>query len=198
MDSDPEDQRPAGMRSALVVVAAVVLLAGVGALLLRSDVAPSGSAEPLASAPPGLQAAPAPESLPVRELGAFGSEGTVDLADYVGRPLVINFWASWCGPCVAEMPDLQRLHTELGDRVTLLGINTQDAPSAAAELAEETGISYDLAVDRDGSYYNELRGFGMPTTLFVRSDGSVAWRHTGPITFDEARALIAEHLGVAG
>ena len=188
------------MRSALLLAAVVVLLAGGGVVLLRggggTGAGAGGGAVPSPGFPPALEAVPAPETLPLRELEAFGGGGSVDLAGYVGQPLVVNFWASWCGPCVAEMPDLQRLSEELAGEVVLLGVNTRDIPSAAAELAAQTRITYDLAVDRDASYFNELRAFGMPTTLFVRADGSIAWRQTGPLTYDEARALVTEHFGV--
>jgi cytochrome c biogenesis protein CcmG, thiol:disulfide interchange protein DsbE len=108
----------------------------------------------------------------------------------------VNFWASWCAPCVKEMPDFQRFSEELGDRVPLLGVNVQDAPSNAQAFVDELGITYDLATDPRGELYTDVRGFGMPTTLFVDAEGTIVYRHTGPLDTAQLRALVGEHLGV--
>lgn len=137
-----------------------------------------------------------PDTLPQATLEGFGDQPPVEIADYGGQPLVVNFWATWCTPCVEEMPDLQRVHEQVRDEVSLLGVNVRDAPSNAEPFVEELGITYDLAVDADGDYYREMGAVGMPTTLLVAADGQIAARHTGPLTAAELRELLAEELGV--
>lgn len=135
------------------------------------------------------------DALPGLAVDAFSGE-TVALTDWVGRPLVVNFWASWCGPCVAEMPDLEAVHQVAGDQVTFIGINTQDTPDAAADLVEQTGVTYELVRDPDGELFQAFDVFGMPSTFYVNPEGRIVARHTGLLTRDALLADLDEHLGV--
>jgi cytochrome c biogenesis protein CcmG, thiol:disulfide interchange protein DsbE len=123
-------------------------------------------------------------------------EGEVaHLADWRGKPVVVNFWASWCPPCVAEMRDaLEPLHQDLGDRVVFLGINLQATEAAALDVIEETGVTYELARDQDGDLFTAFGGFGMPLTALVDEAGTVVASHTGAITRSELEALIVDQL----
>ena len=69
----------------------------------------------------------------------------------------MNFWGSWCEPCVEEMPDLQRVHESLGDDVAFVGVNVNDDAEAALQMAERTGVTYDLARDVEGELVREPR-----------------------------------------
>lgn len=154
---------------------------------------PSG-AQPLAE---GLQPEPGPDALPAGVLCEFNSDEGFDVASLLGdEPLVLNFFASWCAPCVAEMPDFEQLHAAADGQVRLIGINTQDSPPLAEELLAETGITYDVVSDPTGDYFAAVGGFGMPTTLLVAPDGTIAYRQTGPLTLEQMDQLVAEHLDV--
>lgn len=110
-----------------------------------------------------------PDDIPLERF-----DGTpLDLADYRGQALVVNFWGSWCTPCVQEMPDLQAVHESLGDDVAFLGVNVNDDPEDALEMVERTGVTYDLAVDVDGALVRELGVLTFPTTVLVLPDGTV-------------------------
>lgn len=120
-------------------------------------------------------------------------ESSADLlADYQGRPLVINFFASWCAPCRAELPDFVDAHAEFGDRVGFVGIDYLDpVRQEAVDLLSSIGVSYDIALDENGALLDELSGLpAMPTTIFIDIDGSVAKKHRGVILEDELRAEI--------
>lgn len=173
-----------------VGLAAMALLGGTGD---ETAELPSTTPDEAASAP-SLTGGDTPDELPIVELDGFGGDEPVDIADYRGAPLLVNFWATWCPPCVEEMPDLQQVHAELEGQVAFLGVNVSDAPSNAEAFIEELGVDYDLAVDRDGGYYRRVGSVGMPTTLAVDGDGRIVAHHTGPLTADELRELIAEHL----
>ena len=124
-------------------------------------------------------------------------DGTVEYAAYADRPLVINFFASWCPSCIAEMPEFERVHGLLGDRVAFLGVSQSDARAASIDLARETGITYDTAIDERGEFFRAVGGIGMPTTIFVRPGGEIAEVWVGALNTDALRQLVADHFGIA-
>lgn len=122
------------------------------------------------------------DPVPTTELAMFDGT-TVTLASYAGRPLVVNFWASWCPSCVAEMSAAFRpAQQALGDQVAFLGVNIQDDRARAVELVEATGVRFDLAEDPTGALYAELGGLGMPFTVFISAEGLIRDVHNGPLT----------------
>lgn len=123
-------------------------------------------------------------------------DGTeANLSDFAGTPVVVNFWASWCPACVAEMPDFEQVHVALGDEVVFLGLNMQETdPAAAASLVAATGVSYQIGVDPDGSIFNRFGGIAMPTTVFIDADGQVVTTHAGAIFADDLQDLIRTEL----
>ena len=123
-----------------------------------------------------------------------GSEGSP--ADFAGTPTVINFWASWCAPCVVEMPAFEAVHRELQPQVAFLGLNVGDEPAAARALVERTGVTYPLATDPDSTIFQSFGGIGMPTTVLVDADGIIVTMIGSRLRAQDLRSLIAEHLGV--
>lgn len=129
------------------------------------------------------------------ELVGFDDE-VVDIGDYGGRPLVINVFASWCAPCVSEMPVIERVKQDVDGDVAFLGIATNDRVEDALALIEDTGITWDVARDPQGEAASELGVVNMPTTFLVSLEGEVVEHHGGEIAEHELRALIAEHFGI--
>lgn len=123
-------------------------------------------------------------------------EGEISFADYEGRPVVVNFFASTCTPCVREMPALESVKQELGDRVAFVGVATNDPVDDALGIVEETGVTWDLARDATGEFMIAVGGLFLPTTLVVQPDGAIADVHVGEISADELRDLLREHAGV--
>lgn len=156
-----------------------------GATLPQSEFAPGGL-DQAASEAEG-------EQLPDATYTLFEG-GTAELTTD-GRPLVINVWASWCTPCVAEMPAFDEVYRANVDQVGMLGLQALES-SAEDGLAmiERTGISYPVGRDVDGDLVRELGTVNLPTTVLVTADGTIADVHTGPLTADELQALIDEHL----
>lgn len=180
------------------LAAAVVAVAIAAGLSLgrapATDPAPAGGGDGLPDRLSGPEATP----LPPARLPALRGRGTVRLADYRGAPLVVNFWASWCDPCVREMPALQAVAADLEGRVRFLGVAVRDDRRRARALARRTGVTYDLAQDRSGRLFSRVDGYGMPTTLLVDPQGTIAYRHTGPLDAPGVRALVRRRLGVRG
>lgn len=197
--ADPQPRRLTGLARTLLISGAVVLAFILGASVTTLVTHDGPPAEPVDNPASQLEDRVAPTQqapLPDATLDGFADGEPVELTAYRGDPLVVNFWASWCAPCVSEMPDLEEVAREYAGRVPVLGVNVQDAPANAEAFVDELGITYDLATDPRGELYAEVDAFGMPTTLFVDAEGTIVYRHTGIIDADGLRELIAERLGV--
>ena len=122
--------------------------------------------------------------------------GSAALRDYDGQPLVVNFFASTCTPCITEMPEFEAVHQDLGDDVTFVGIAVQDPKGDAADLVDRTGVTYATGLDPDATLFQAMGGVALPTTALVRGDGSVAKVRTGAVSEGTLRDLIRDELGV--
>ena len=116
--------------------------------------------------------------------------GSSSLGTRVGKPMLVNFFASWCAPCVAEMPDLEALHQEYGDRVVFIGLDTQESVEAGRKIVQKTGVTYEIGRDPDGAMFTAFGGLGMPTTLLIRPDHTIAERHSGALNASRLRSMI--------
>ena len=185
-------------------------LAGVGVLLAAALVYRSAPDEPGAKPAPDdrvvqLRAAadldPCPAGLgpelPALVLPCLGGGADVDLTSPPpGRPTLVNVWATWCPPCVEEVPDLVAFAERAGDRVGLVGVLTQDTARNGLEFSRQFGVTYPSVVDDDGEVFRAFRP-GPPVTLFLDADGHVVHRESGRIdSLTELEGLVAEHLGV--
>ena len=169
----------------------VVVLVGVLALAAVLSAVLGGSDQDGTTA----AATPAGEPAPDVTFSLFdGSQAT--LADYRGQPLVLNFWASWCPACVAEMPSFQEVHEAVGAEVRFLGLDVQDTRGAADAFVEQSGVTYLLGEDPDGAILATFDGIAMPTTIFIDEAGNVVERHSGAIFEDDLRQKILELFGV--
>jgi peroxiredoxin len=119
----------------------------------------------------------------------------VSLSDYQGRPVLINFWGTWCPPCRAEMPDLESFYQQhQGEGLVVLGINNGDSETAAAEFVEAMGISFPILLDEafavaDGWMVNNL-----PTTILIGRDGLVKVIHVGLYRAEQMDKELVPHL----
>jgi cytochrome c biogenesis protein CcmG/thiol:disulfide interchange protein DsbE len=120
----------------------------------------------------------------------------VALADFRGRPVVVNFWASTCAPCVREMPALEEVHRAAGDGLALVGIAVNDRVDAALELAATTGVTYPLGTDPRGEYFTDAGATLLPTTLVFDADGELRRRLTGEITAADLAEVLADETGL--
>jgi cytochrome c biogenesis protein CcmG/thiol:disulfide interchange protein DsbE len=179
------DRTPAGR-----LVATVALVAG----LALTGCAGGGPEPPAATTAP--QPPLGAEPLVARSQQQFQA----DLDGLRGRVVVVNFWASWCGPCREEMPALEevsRAYAEAGKPVTVIGVDASDVRSEAAKFLGEVGVTYPTVYDQQG-----LRGgvaaswsvTALPQTWFVARDGSRAGRIAGRLTADKLRAKVDELL----
>jgi peroxiredoxin len=130
--------------------------------------------------------------LPDGSYQRLGGDGTVRLADYRGTPLVVNVWAAWCPPCQQEMPDFERVHQAMGDRVRFVGLDRADSRSDAQQFATQRNITYDLLFDPDDTFAPAMGVAVMPTTLLVSPDGVVVKTLSGTVSADQLTAALHE------
>lgn len=157
---------------------AVLLGTGCGA----SEDSEGGGAHPnyakaLAGSPPPLAALhkQANELLPG---GAEAYERRI--AALRGYPVVVNVWASWCGPCRFEFPVLQKLSAQYGKKVAFLGVNSEDADDAAATFLREEPVPYPSYTDPDKEIFESLGAIGLPDTAFYDESGELVYLKQGP------------------
>ncbi|MGH9113610.1 MAG: TlpA family protein disulfide reductase [Acidimicrobiales bacterium] len=120
------------------------------------------------------------------------------LGDLLGStPIVVNFFASWCIPCITEMPAFERVHRDVGDQVQIIGIAYNDSDQLAAETVERTGITYPAFGDSGQDALTYFGGIQMPTSVFIDAGGTVVDVQSRPFDEDELRTTLDELLGVA-
>ena len=124
------------------------------------------------------------------ELPSLDGRGTIRLADMRGHPLVLNFFASWCPACIAEMPVLDRTYRQARGKLYVVGVDEQDTLADGLALARRVGVSYPLAVDSGNRLYQKLEGEGLPITAFFRADGSLARVYDGELDEELLRGIV--------
>ena len=111
-----------------------------------------------------------------------GAGKTASVEDYRGQWVLLNIWASWCGPCKDEAPDLVDFQAENGGGdFTVLGIQTQDGTDDGREFVEEFELNYPSIRDGSGDYADDLGASGVPETILVDPEGKVAYTRPGPV-----------------
>ena len=183
------DKRTVTICVAIAAVAAVVA-AVVVSLVLSDDSSSTAGAQ----APSLRPAKHAPENTAFTRFDG----SPVQLSDYKGQKLVVNFFASSCAPCKREMPALQKVHERLGDDVTFIGVAVQDDPKEAQKLIKKTGVTYDLAQDRTGTLFQRFGAVVLPTTAFVDQEGTVMELHTGALDEQTITEKISSNLLAGG
>jgi cytochrome c biogenesis protein CcmG/thiol:disulfide interchange protein DsbE len=180
--SSAPTERPAQRRGWLLILAGVLtvgLVAGVLVAVLDNGSESDGSMRRRGSVVAGdgpEVGSPAPDfSLPALDGGA-----DVRLADFRGRPVIVNFWASWCNPCRQEFPLLQRaLREHRADRLAVIGVTYRDIPDDSRSFVSQMRATWPQAVDDDRAVAKAYGVRSIPLTFFVRADGTIAARVFG-------------------
>lgn len=117
----------------------------------------------------------------------------LDLAAFRGSPVIVNFWASWCGPCRDEFPVLQDgLNENADDGLAIVGVVYKDMPSAAASFMDEFGATWESVTDPDGAIASSYRVVAPPQTYFIDGDGILRSIHIGEVTAEDFEAEYAK------
>ncbi len=159
-----------------------------GALLCLLPKAPAAASLPLTTGAPA----------PAFQLDSMAG-GSVNLADYKGQVVMLNFWASWCGPCRQEMPILEQLHKQYRSKgFTLVGVNVEPDSRAALKWLKSTPVSFPILFDHQSVASKLYEVQGMPNTVIIDRQGRVRFIHRGYKAgeeneyLDQIRSLIRE------
>jgi cytochrome c biogenesis protein CcmG/thiol:disulfide interchange protein DsbE len=123
-------------------------------------------------------------------LKVVGSGETIDISALRGKPVVLNFWATWCAPCWEEHPGLIAASRAYGDRVQFLGVVFQDEESKILEFLRQRGSAYPTVVDDRGKTAIAYGVGGVPETFFLDANGAIVAKHDGPITPDQLQSYL--------
>ena len=112
------------------------------------------------------------------------------LADWRGQVILLNFWASWCQPCVEEMPGIQRLAGQMQGRgFVVVGVNVAEAPRRANRIAEQLGLGFPILLDAEGETFHAWGGKVLPTSALIDRQGRLRYLGLGPLEWDGVEAL---------
>lgn len=113
----------------------------------------------------------------------------VSLAELRGKPVFLNFWATWCLPCREEMPAIQKIAAgPLGKEMVIVGINLQESPQVVREFVQKHGFTWIFLLDQDGRVADRYRIRFVPTSFFLDPEGRIRARYSGPLTEAGIRA----------
>ena len=166
----------------LTLIGLVIVLGGVWIIFSqasRSDTLAGLAAESGGTLEPAPVAGhPAPDF----ELKTLEGD-TLRLSDFKGQPVLVNFWATWCGPCRAEFPDFQEAHVDNADNLVIIGVNSTSADQIdlVDDFVAEMGATFPIVLDETGETVKLYRVLGLPTSVFIDRNGIINELFTGPI-----------------
>ncbi|MCF8566438.1 TlpA family protein disulfide reductase [Alicyclobacillus tolerans] len=116
---------------------------------------------------------------------------------YAGKPMFINFWASWCPPCQAETPDLVKAYKQFGNKVQFIGVNVtaQDSLANASAFVKHYGIDYPVLLDQSNAIANQFQVSAFPTSFFVNASGTIVLRVEGAVTPQQLTSTLQKIAG---
>lgn len=170
----------------LITMGVGIVLIGIAALFLMPSAKPALSAEEEFSAVP----LPVEYDAPKLELTNLAGE-TESLADYRGEVVMVNLWATWCPPCVAEIPMLQEYYDDhRADGFVMLGIDSQEKLEPVEKYIIATGVKYPIWIDEAGEAGKAFNSFSLPASFVIDREGTVRLAWSGQIS----RSMLEKHL----
>ncbi len=122
---------------------------------------------------------------------------TASLKEYRGKKILLNFWATWCGPCVGEMPAFQRLSEEYPEKLVILAVNCGENQSTVQQFVESNQYSFPVVLDKDGAIQDIFGGMSsIPVTVIIDEEGGIISKKTGAADADTMYQTYKEELGL--
>ena len=183
---------------AVAIALPLILVAAIAAVIVaRRDngVSPGDLGTVTFVASPVPQQRPAPAF----RLPALSGTGSVSLAQYPRTIVVLNLWASWCGPCRQEAPDLESVWRFYGSlNVQFLGVDEQDSRASAGAFVTEFGLTYPMAFDPSSALAASYGAIGLPSTYVIDASGTIRFRFLGRVDPADLRGVLQQLLAESG
>jgi thiol-disulfide isomerase/thioredoxin len=136
----------------------------------------------------GFEARPGTPAPELKAQDLAGASKT--LADYRGKVVLLNFWASWCPPCLREIPSMERLRIKMAGRpLAIVALDSAEAQEDVNAFLSRMTLGFPVLLDPDGSNTRRWKVFALPTTFLLDAEGRVRYVLTGPTEWDEGEAL---------
>ena len=117
--------------------------------------------------------------------------GKIDIKELKGKVILVNFWATWCAPCVSEMPEFEKLHRELEGRpFAVLAVSVDKNASTVEKFAGKNNLSFPILIDQGEAVARSWGTTGLPETFIIDREGNVAYKIIGPIEYESIRRKI--------
>lgn len=114
----------------------------------------------------------------------------VSLASLKGKPVFLNFWATWCPPCVGEMPDIQRAYAKYGDKIHFVIVNIDGTKPDVTSFMENHAFSFPVVLDTNGSAASAYAVQAIPTSYIIDADGNIIDSHVGALSADDMESFV--------
>ncbi len=186
-------------RSLIIIIAVFVVLIA-GAYVLYDRLSAKNAADKIAvnetqttAVPEGsAEESSEPEAVSAPDFTVYDADGNeVKLSDFIGKPVVLNFWASWCGPCKSEMPEFEEVYRELGEDIQFMMVNMTDGSRETQEIASEyiaeNGYSFPVFYDNDMDAAITYGVSAIPMTLFIDAEGNAVAQARSAIDMETLR-----------
>lgn len=174
--------------SMIITLGIVAVLSTVVFVASRQETAPVD----LSDAFEVMRLTPAHATAPDFTLASLGDNPDINLEAYRGNVVFLNFWATWCAPCVAEMPAMQTLYERYrDDGLVVLAVNVREEEPVVREFIDRLGVTYPVALDRNGTVTNLYNVRGFPTTVIIDRSGNVIGVKLGYHDWDEEETMNA-------
>lgn len=119
--------------------------------------------------------------------------GEFVLSENIGKPVLINFWATWCGPCVGEMPAFEQLKSDYGEDIVIVAVNCGEKADAVCEFVEENAYTFDFALDEKGQISTVIYPtMSIPYTVLIDAEGNIAEEFVGAVSADKQYKIYKE------
>ena len=169
----------------------------------REQSAGSSQADAKAAAGQGDSVIEFKPGMPIKEgvaapdfTGELMDGTSITLSELQGKPVIINFWATWCGPCVKEMPAFERLKDDFGDKIGIIAVNCGDDAETVKDFVEENGYTFPVVLDEEYSISMLYPTNSIPYTVVLDAEGKVTHISTGALDADTMYERYKEALGV--
>ena len=163
-----------------VIIIGILIIGGLGWLVISNQNAPEESTSQAQS-----------EKAPDFSLQDYAGK-TIRIADFAGKPIVINSWAVWCPFCRKELVDFVTVQKEFGDKMIIIAVDRAETRNVAKKYTDELGVTGEMVflLNYSDSFYQSIGGFSMPETIFVDRNGDIVFHKRGPMDAEEIRAKI--------